>query len=160
MNWTVCKDLRDVRSFLGITGVLQAYIPSYAARAHWLQRMTKKEIPFEWGPKQIESMAAIKEGVQQAKVLKPIDYKGQGAVVLAVDTSYIAVGFYIYQEDQDDAKKKYYAKFGSKNLNEQEAHFSKRELFGLKEALRMNKKWLFGACKLIIETDAKYIKGM
>ena len=162
MNWTVCKDLRDVRSFLGITGVLRAYIPNYAARAHWLQRMTKKEIPFEWGPKQIESMEAVKEGVRQAKALRPIDYDGQGAVVLAVDTSYIAVGFYIYQEDQLDPKKKHYAKFGSRNLNSREARFSqpKRELFGLKEALRMNKRWLFGARKLVVETDAKYIKGM
>jgi ribosomal protein L21E len=94
--------------------------------------------------------------------LRPIDYHGQGAVVLAVDTSYIAVGFYIFQEDAENPKLVYYAKFGSRNLNEREARFSqpKRELFGLKEALRLNKMWLFGARKLIVETDAKYIKGM
>jgi hypothetical protein len=47
-------------------------------------------------------------------------------------------------------------------MNDREARFSqpKRELFGLKEALRMNKKWLFGVRKLVVETDAKYIKGM
>jgi hypothetical protein len=91
-----------------------------------------------------------------------LDYKNQGNVVLAVDTSYIGVGFYIYQEDIHNPKKHYYAKFGSKALNEREARFSqpKRELFGLKEALRLNKRWLIGARKLIIETDAKYIKGM
>ena len=162
MNWTVCKNLSDVRSFLGITGVLRAYIPNFALRAHDLQKMTRKEAPFEWGPKQIASMDAVKEGVRQAKALKPIDYDHQGAVVLAVDTSYIAVGFYIYQEDIDDPNKKYYAKFGSRNLNDREARFSqpKRELFGLKEALRINRKWLFGTRKLIVETDAKYIKGM
>jgi len=33
-------------------------------------------------------------------------------------------------------------------------------LYGLKEALRLNKKWLIGARKLVVETDAKYIKGM
>ena len=137
-------------------------ISNFALRAHDLQKMTWKEAPFEWGPKQIASMDAVKEGVMQAKALKPIDYEHQGAVVLAVDTSYIAVGFYIYQEDIDDPNKKYYAKFGSRNLNDREARFSqpKRELFGLKEALRINRKWLFGARKLIVETDAKYIKGM
>ena len=79
-----------------------------------------------------------------------------------MDTSYIAVGFYIYQEDKLNPKKHYYAKFGLKTLNDREAQFSqpKRELFGLKEALRLNKKWLFGARKLIVETDAKYIEGM
>jgi hypothetical protein len=107
-------------------------------------------------------MNRVKEGVKLAKALRPIDYYGQGAVVLAVDTSYIAVGFYIFQEDAENPKLVYYAKFGSRNLNEREARFSqpKRELFGLKEALRLNKMWLFGARKLIVETDAKYIKGM
>ena len=61
-----------------------------------------------------------------------------------------------------EPKKVYFAKFGSRPMNDCEARFSqpKRELFGLKEVLRMNKKGLFGARKLIVETDAKYIKGM
>jgi hypothetical protein len=162
LRWTKCDNLRDVRSFLGITGVLRAYIPNYGVRAHELQRLLRKEIPFEWGPKQIESMELIKEGVRQAKAIRPLDYNNQGAIVLAVDSSYIGVGFYIYQEDINDPKKHYYAKFGSRLLNDREARFSqpKRELFGLKEALRMNKRWLFGSRKLIVETDAKYIKGM
>ena len=54
----------------------------------------------------------------------PIDYERQGSVVLAVDTSYIAVGYYIYQEDINDPKRHYYAKFGSRNLNDCEARFS------------------------------------
>ena len=161
-RWTKCENLRDVRSFLGITGVLRAYIPNYGLRAHELEKLKRKGVPFEWGPKQIESMESIKEGVRLAQAIRPIDYENQGAIVLAVDTSYIAVGFYIYQEDVIDPKRHYYAKFGSKLLNEREARFSqpKRELFGLKEALRLNKYLLVGARKLIVETDAKYIKGM
>ena len=151
-----------MRSFLGITGVLCPYILNYGIKAHELTRLLKKGVPFEWGPKQIESMELIKEGVRNAEAVRPLDYESQGAIVLAVDTSYIAVGFYIYQEDVNDPKRHYYAKFGSRPLNDREARFSqpKRELFGLKEALRMNKRWLFGARKLIVETDAKYIKGM
>ena len=162
MRWKECAHLRDVRSFLGITGVLRAYIPNYGIRAHELQRLLRNRVPFEWGPKQIESMGLVKEGVRQAKAIRPLDYENQGAIVLAVDSSYIGIGFYIYQEDRDDPKRHYYAKFGSKPLNEREARFSqpKRELFGLKKALRLNKRWLFGARKLIVETDAKYIKGM
>jgi hypothetical protein len=162
MRWEKCNNLRDVRGFLGIAGVLRSNIPNFGIRAHELQRLLRKEIPFEWGPKQIESMGLVKEGVRNALALRPIDYEGQGSVVLAVDSSYIGIGYYIYQEDRVDPKKLYYAKFGAKNLNEREARFSqpKRKLFGLKEALRLNKRWLFGARKLIVETDAKYIKGM
>jgi hypothetical protein len=162
LRWEDCKVLRDVRSFLGVTGVLRAFIPNYGIRAHEMRRLLNKGVPFEWGPKQKRSMELVKEGVKAAQAIKPLDYEGQGAVVLAVDTSYIGIGFYIYQEDRGDPAKHYYAKFGSRTMNEREARFSqpKRELFGLKEALRMNKRWLFGARKLIVETDAKYIKGM
>lgn len=162
MKWESCKNLSDVRSFLGVTGVLRAYIPNYGIRAHELQKLVRKHVPFTWGPPQIESMRLIKEGVHEAKAIRPLNYENGGTIVLAVDTSYIGIGFYIYQEDPNDPKKVYYAKFGSKPLNEREARFSqpKRELFGLKEALRLNKKWLFGARRLVVETDAKYIKGM
>jgi len=162
LRWEKCENLRDVRSFLGVTGVLRAYIPNYGIRAHELQKLLRKEKPFEWGPKQIESMGLVKEGVKQARAIRPLDYFNQGNVVLAVDSSYIGIGFYIYQEDINDPKKHYYALFGSRTMNDREARFSqpKRELFGLKEALRMNKKLLFAARKLIVETDAKYIKGM
>ena len=162
MRWNICNNLSDVRSFLGITGVLRSYIPNYGIRAHGLQQLRRKGKAFEWGPEQVESMESVKEGVRNAQAIRPIDYENQGAIVLAVDTSYIGVGFYIYQEDINDPKKHYYARFGSKPLNDREARFSqpKRELFGLKEALRLNKKWLIAARKLIVETDAKYLKGM
>jgi len=162
MRWAKCDNISDVRSFLGITGVLRAYIPSYGIRARELQKLTKKNVNFVWGPEQIKSMELLKEGVRQAKAIRPLDYEGQGNIVLAVDSSYIGIGFYIYQEDANDPKRHHYAKFGSKLMNDREARFSqpKRELFGMKEALRVNKKLLFGVRKLIVETDAKYIKGM
>jgi Integrase zinc binding domain/RNase H-like domain found in reverse transcriptase len=162
LKWDKCENQSQVRSFLGVVGVLRPYIPNYGIRAHELTKLLRKGNLFEWGPRQIAAMDLLKEGVAQAKAIRPLDYEGQGNIVLAVDTSYIAVGFYIYQEDVIDPKRHYYAKFGSRPLNDREARFSqpKRELFGLKEALRMNKRWLFGVRKLIVETDAKYIKGM
>jgi len=162
MRWTKCENISDVRSFLGVTGILRSYIPSYGIRATALRNLTKANVKFVWGPEQIKSMELLKEGVRQAKAIRPLDYEGQGNIVLAVDSSYIGIGFYIYQEDINDPKIKYYAKFGSKIMNEREARFSqpKRELFGMKEALRLNKHLLFGVRKLIVETDAKYIKGM
>lgn len=83
-------------------------------------------------------------------------------MVLAIDTSWKAIGFYLYQQDPEDPKKKYYARFESIMLNEREARFSqpKRELFGLMRALEEMRYWLIGCRKLIVETDASYIFGM
>ena len=111
MHWTTCNNLSDVQSFLGITGVLQSYIPNYGIRAQELQCLLWKEKPFEEGLKQIKSMELVKEGVRQVKAIKPLDYENQGTIVLIVDSSYISIGFYIYQKDLMEPKKVFYAKF-------------------------------------------------
>jgi hypothetical protein len=86
--------------------------------------LTQKGVDFVWGETEAKSMALVKEGVCRAKAIRPLDYENQGVIVLAVDSSYIGIGFYIYQEDIFDPKKKYYAKFGSKTMNDREARFS------------------------------------
>ena len=108
-------------------------------------------------------MESLKVALENCPALKPIDYDLDTAVVLAVDTSWKAVGFYVYQEELGGDKKKcQYARFGSITMNDREARFSqpKRELFGLMRALEANKLWLLGCRKLIVETDTKFLKGM
>ena len=124
--------------------------------------MLRKDVPFVWDQEQKESMKNLKSALENAVPLGNIDYESDGMVVLAVDTSWKAVGYYIYQETADTKKKKTYVKFGSITLNEREARFSqpKRELFGLKRALEANEYLLIGCRKLVVETDAKYIHGM
>lgn len=63
MRWEKYENLRDVRGFLGVTGVLRAYVPNYGLRAYKLWCLLQKEVPFTWGPKQIESMELVKDGV-------------------------------------------------------------------------------------------------
>ena len=157
-----CTSLTEVRSFLGVIGVCRVFIRDFAKLAEPLVRLTRKDIPFQWGPEQAESMAALKGALKKSVPLGNIDYDSEGAVVLAVDTSYKAVGFYIYQESADSAKKKTFIKFASITLNDREARFSqpKRELFGLKRALEVSEYLLIGCRKLVVETDAKYIHGM
>ena len=59
-------------------------------------------------------------------------------------------------------KKCHYAHFGSLPLNNRERRFSqpKLELYGLYRALCAYKMFLMGVHNLVIEVDARYIKGM
>ena len=161
-RWPACNNISEVRMFLGTVGVCRVFIKDFAKLAGPLNQLLRKDIPFEWGPEQDKSMADLKEALKNAVPLGNIDYESEGTVVLAVDTSYRAVGFYIYQEDAETTKKKTFIKFGSITLNEREARFSqpKRELFGLKRALEASEYLLIGCRKLVVETDAKYIHGM
>jgi hypothetical protein len=161
-RWPVLTDQTKVRNFLGTLGVCRAFIKDFAKLAAPLHYLTRKGVPFKWGPEQEKSMADLKEALINFVPLGNIDYESDGAVVLAVDTSYKAVGYYIYQLEADTDKKKIFVKFGSITLKDREARFSqpKRELFGLKRALEVSEYLLIGCRKLIIETDAKYIHGM
>ena len=128
-------------------GVCRVFIKDFAKKAEPLEKLKRLNVQWEWGPEQEAAMEELKDLLENCPALKPIDYEMETPVVLAVDTSWKAVGFYIYQEEPGgDKKKQRSARFGSITLNKREARFSqpKRELFGLMRALEANKHWLLG----------------
>ena len=161
-RWAPCTTVSEVRMFLGTIGVCRVFIKDFARLAGPLNNLLRKQVPFEWTEKHDESMQNLKDALEEAVPLGNIDYDCDDAVVLAVDTSYKAVGYYIYQEGPSKKVKKVFVKFGSITLNDREAQFSqpKRELFGLRRALEVNEYLLIGCRKLVVETDASYIHGM
>jgi hypothetical protein len=138
------------------------FIRNFAKRANPLVHLTRKDVPFEFGPKQLAAQEDLKEALIASPALRPIDYSSDSPVILAVDTSAIAVGFYLCQADSENPKKRYFARFGSIPLNDRERRFSqpKLELYGLFRALRAYKIFIVGVRNLIIEVDARYIRGM
>ena len=161
-NWGPCKNLSEVRAFLGTVGVARIFIKDYAKIANPLNKLLRKGAQFEWGPDQERAMANLKQALLDSPALRPIDYESDAPVILAVDTSYIAVGFHLCQEDLNDPRKRYYSRFGSITLNEREARFSqpKLELYGLFRALRALRFYLVGVRNLRVEIDATAIKDM
>ena len=161
-NWGPCLDLSDVRAFLGTIGVCRMFIRNFAHRANPLTILTRKNQPFLFGPEQIAAQEDLKQALFDSPALRPIDYSSGSPVILGVDTSYIAVGFLLSQCDIIDPRKRHYARFGSITLNDRESRFSqpKLELYGLFRAFRALKLHLIGIRNLIVEVDARYIKGM
>jgi hypothetical protein len=160
--WGPCSTLSEVCAFLGTIGVCRIFIRNFAHRAHPLVKLTRLNEPFEFDSEQIAAQKDLVSALLDSPALKPIDYDSDSPVILAVDTSYIAVGFHLCQCDSKDPKKRHYARFGSITLNEQEARFSqpKLELYGLYRALGSLRLYLIGVRNMVIEVDARYIKGM
>jgi hypothetical protein len=100
-DWGPCNTLSEVHAFLGTVGVLWMFICSFAHRAHHLVKLTRKGAPFEFGLDQITAQEDLKEALLAAPALRPIQYDSNSPVILAVDTSYIAVGFYLCQCNPD-----------------------------------------------------------
>src|ERR1700724_1002265 len=162
MNWGPCKSITDVCAFLGTVGTCRVFIKDFAKISRPLNDLLKKDVPFEWKLTHEKAMQDLKDALISCPAIRPLDYTSDAPVILGVDTSWKAVGFWICQEDPKDKKKRYFARFSSITLNDREARYSqqKRDLFGLFRALEASKYWLLGCRNLIIETDAKYIKGM
>lgn len=161
-RWPALENVSEVRQFLGVVGQVRMFIKNYGIISRPIARLLRGDIEFEWGPKQQKSMNEIKAEVAECRALKPLNYEWDSDIVLAVDTSWRSVGLEVYQCDPLDPTKKYFAKFMAIPLNDRESRFSqpKRELYGLLRALERMKYWLLGARKLVVETDALYIKGM
>src|SRR6201747_2368209 len=159
-DWPEPKNATQVRSFLGTCGVLRMFIKDFSKITRPLINLTRKDVTFEFGPDQKFAMQRLKDAVMTSTALRRLDYESGREVILAVDTSVIAVGFILIQVGEDG--KRYPARFGSLSLSEVESRYSQAtlELYGLFRVLRAVRVWVFGIPILTVEIAAKYVKGM
>jgi len=81
-------------------------------------------------------MEDLKQVIVTAPCLQQMDYHSNQCVILAVDSSCIAMGFILLQLRADN--KRYSSQFGSITWNERESHYSqaKIEIYGLWHTLQ------------------------
>jgi hypothetical protein len=160
LRWPEPRNPTELRGFLGTCAVVRIWIQNYSKIAKPLSWLTSKDANWEWGDEEQDAMDKLKALVTQAPCLSPIDYKCDRTIILAVDSSKIAVGFILFQLDQQGRKRP--ARYGSLTFNERESRYSqpKLELYGIFRALKKWRHLLIGVKDFILETDAHYIKGM
>jgi len=160
VDWPICKLLTEVRGFLGTVGTIWIFIKDYVMIAHPLVHLTRKDIEFTFGKQELEAMKKLKTLAKNSPAIHAINYASEHKVILAVDISSIAVGYILSQIGV--IAKRYPSRFGSMMLSERESRYSqaKLELFGLFRALKDCQIWIIRVKNLVVEVDAKYIKGM
>lgn len=162
LNWGPCDTLTDLRAFLGTTGLLRAYISHYSCRASPLTRLLHKDVPFDFDEVAIKAQEDVKKAAKESPAIRPLNYESGANVILGSDACPSGLGCFLAQCDPKNPKLRYYSRFASMTLNDRERRFSqaKLELFGLYRAMREFKIYILGVRNLIVEVDAKYIKGM
>ena len=160
LSWPPLKTVKDVRAFLGLCGTVRIWIENYSVKTRPLTELIRRDIEFEWNERRQAAFDQLKQAITTPPALRAIDYQSESPVILSVDSSYIAVGFILSQLDEQG--RRHPARYGSLPMNEREARYSqpKLELYGLYRALRAYRVHLIGVRKLIVEVDAKYIRGM
>ena len=159
-DWPIPTNVSEVHAFLGTCGVLRIFIRNYTLIARPLIHLTRKDIPFKIGPSQLEAMETLKSAIVESPALRPLDYDCDRAIILAVDSCMNGVGYILAQLGEN--KKRYPSRFGSITFSDRESRYSqaKLELYGLFRALKSTQLFTVGARRLIVEMDAKFIKGM
>ena len=84
-------------SFLGTVGTIRIFIKNYATIACPLVHLTHKNVEFTFRKKELLAMEKLKGLAKDLPVIRTINYASGHEVVLAVDTSYIAVGYILSQ---------------------------------------------------------------
>jgi len=71
-------------------------------------KLTRKGAPFEFGESQVTAQEDLKDALIHSPALRAIDYTSDSPVILTVDTSHIAVGFFLCQCDPTNPKIRHY----------------------------------------------------
>jgi hypothetical protein len=160
INWPIPKDITGVRGFLGTAGDVRIFIHKFSQLARPLVDLTRKDAEFIWTDTHTAAMDALKQKISSAPCLRPIDYSSGGEVILAVDSSHIAVGWILSQVHEGLGRVP--SRYGSATWNEAQSRYSqsKIELYGLLRALHAMRLQLIGLPSFTVEMDAKYVKGM
>ena len=63
VDWGPCKDLTNMRTFLGTIEVCRLFIKNFSHHAHHLVKLTRKGVSWEFGLKQLAAMEDLKQAV-------------------------------------------------------------------------------------------------
>ena len=104
-DWPTCKNLTDVRAFLGTTGFMRIWIKNYSALARPLVDLTRKGQAFLWTEEHDQAMQALKNAIIHSPALISINYSSNLAVYLGIDSSTRGMGW-ILSQDCSDGKRR------------------------------------------------------
>lgn len=98
-EWPVPKNPADIKSFLGLCGFYQKFIPKYAAITVPLTELLKKSIKWKWEEPQKKSFTELKQAlIHSAELAYP---RWGEPFVVHLDASAFAIGATLSQNDTD-----------------------------------------------------------
>ncbi|KAK4691592.1 hypothetical protein P7C70_g9318, partial [Phenoliferia sp. Uapishka_3] len=159
-NFPVPQDVSEVRGFLGICTYVRIWIKGFADIAAPLRNLTRKDKEFLWSAECQESFEKLKKIVGEDILLKKLEYGASaGKIILAVDSSQIAAGGIIFQEDSEGKRRP--ARYESLTFTSTESRYSqpKLELAGVAKMLKKLQMYLWGQ-HFTLEVDASALVQM
>ncbi|KAF5811168.1 putative nucleotidyltransferase, Ribonuclease H [Helianthus annuus] len=152
MNWQEPKTPTEIRSFLGLAGYYRHFIENFSRIAAPLTSLTRKNIKFNWGPKQQEAFDILKQKLSNAQVLTLPD--GMEEFVVYCDASHTGMGCVLMQRGKVIA-------YASRQLKVHEKNYTTHdlELGAVVFALKLWRHYLYGI-KFVIYSNHKSLQHL
>ena len=97
-QWTMCKNVSEVRTFLGLTGYYRSLIQRYAHIAAPLSDLTHDGAEWKWGDREIEAFNTLKEALTNEPIAAYPDFNTE--FLLKTDASGVALGAVLAQNQE------------------------------------------------------------
>jgi hypothetical protein len=153
-KWPDCKNVTEVRAFVGICVYYRIWVHCFSIRAKPLFILLREDVEWVWAGPQKESMADLKSCITSAPALVTPEYREGGTLFVGVDASKEGGGAVLEQIGRDG--RRHPCRFASTLWSAAEGkwHSTKLECKAVVWALAEFRTWLYGQ-HFIIETDAQ-----
>ncbi|KAJ0568387.1 putative nucleotidyltransferase, Ribonuclease H [Helianthus annuus] len=150
-NWPTPKNVKDVRSFLGLAGYYRRFMRQYASIAGPLTDLLKKH-NFTWSSPQEDAFVRLKTLLSSTSVLRLPDFSK--LFTIEKDASGTGVGDVLSQDKQPIA---FYSHKLSPRMQQASAY--QREMFAITQAIAKWRQYLLGQ-KFQIITDQQSLRNL
>jgi hypothetical protein len=96
LDWKAPKDVRGIKSFIGMAGYYRCFIEGFSKIARLMTALLAKKVEFKWTPACQESFEMLKQKLTIAPVLVLPDVHKPFSVYC--DASYTGLGCVLMQE--------------------------------------------------------------
>ena len=148
-EWMACRDVSEVRAFMGLSGYYGRFIKDFSTIAAPLYNLTRKESEFCWTNECQEAFDELKRRLVKEPILAlPSD---NGTYVLDTDASDCGLGAVLSQRQDNQEKVIAYV---SRTLGKPEHKYetTRKELLAIVAGLKQFRQYLLGR-HFIIRTD-------
>ena len=152
-EWETPGSIRGVRSFLGFANYYRIFIPDFAAIAEPLTKLTRKGIPFRWGPEEEAAFQELKKRFCEAPILR--DWDPKKPTFLETDCSGYALGGVLSQAEEDGSR--YAVAYHSQRLGpaEYNYHIHDKEMLAIIRCMETWRSELRSCESFTVVTDHK-----
>ena len=154
------SSVKELQSFLGLTGYYRRFINSYSEIALPLYSLLRKDVKWEWTEQHTQAVNTLKRALTSAPVLVMPDYTKR--FIVQTDASYAGVGAVLAQTHTIDGKEvERPIAFVSRSLKPAEKNYSVThlELLGVMFAVKQFRHYILGS-NFLIQTDHRALNGL